>query len=140
MSTRIEECIKDTEILATHIIAFQLYDLPKQTYLDYIKEMMASDYRLIAVFEDDKIIAISGFRVGRRLYCGRYLHIDNMIVDEKYRSQGIASTMIEWLKEEAKRLKCQCILADTYTDNVRAQTLFKKQDFQTRGYHLKFTF
>lgn len=133
----ITECASDEEILATYKVATQLYELPKETYLAYVREMMQQGYRLVALYENGQCIAISGFRVGRRLYCGKFLHIDNLVTDRRHRKQGVALVLIEWMKEEAARIGCDVMLADTYIENGPAQALFKREGFMTRGYHLK---
>ena len=135
---QIRECKSDDEIMTTYRVVEQLYEFTSEQFLSYIKEMTTTEYRLIGVYnEGDQCVAAVGFRVGRRLYCGRYLHIDNMIVDHKHRNQGLASEMLGWLREEAMRLECDVLLADTYVENTPAQDFFYKEGFQKRGHHLK---
>lgn len=133
----VTEATTQEAIEATYTIAYQLYEMPIERYTGYIYEMMGQGYRLIALEDDGKLIGISGFRVGRRLYCGKYLHIDNLVVDKACRKQGAALEMLEWMKAEAERIGCDCLLADTYIENAPAQALFKREGFTTRGYHLK---
>ncbi len=134
---QISEATTQDAIEATYPIAYQLYEIPIGQYTAYIREMMEQGYRLIMLEDEGRIIGISGFRVGRRLYCGKYLHIDNLVVDKACRKQGAALEMLDWMKAEAKRLNCDCMLADTYIENAPAQALFKREGFMTRGYHLK---
>lgn len=133
----IRECKTKAEITATHEVLTHLYDVTLDDYLKYVDEMMSTEYRLIAGFEDGECIAISGFCIGRRLYCGKYLHIHNLVVDENYRGQKFGEEMLDWLKEEAKKHQCDVMLSDTYIENHSAQNFLKKGGFSVRGYHLK---
>lgn len=133
----IRECTTDKDIKATYAVIRQLYSLPEKKYLAFVREMMETDYRMIAVWEKTKPVAVAGFRVGRRLYCGKYLHIDNLIIDEKHRGKGFARGLVQWLEKEAKKLDCDTVLADTYVDNTPAHRLFIGAGFHIRGYHLK---
>jgi ribosomal protein S18 acetylase RimI-like enzyme len=133
----IRECNTDQEILATYPVIKQLYGIPDAEYLAYIKEMQAVDYRIIAAYVEDKPVAVVGFRVGRRLYCGKYLHIDNLIIDNTHRGHGFARGLLRWLHKEAERLDCDTLLADSYVDNYPAQRLFLNEGYHIRGFHLK---
>lgn len=136
---QINECKSNADLKTAYQVLREHYtNLTESDYLRYVKEMMATDFRMIAVTENKKIIAVCGFRVGRRFYCGKYLHIDNMIVGSAFRSQGIGNLIIEWMRNEAKRLGCDVLLADTYINNINAQRFFEREGFYKRGYHLKY--
>lgn len=137
---KIKELKTKEEIASSYEVVGQLYQMEREKYLSHIKEMMEVDYRLIGVFDGDMCLAVVGFRVGRRLYCGKYLHIDNMVVGEAHRGKGLARMMVSWMKEEAKKLGCDTVLADTYVDNSPAQKFFISEDFYIRGFHLKYDF
>jgi len=136
----IRECNTDDEILGTLAVAGQLYSLESEQYLAFVREMMDTDYRLIALYnESNTPVAVVGFRVGRRLYCGKYLHVDNLIVDQTSRTSGYALQLMAWLEDEAKRLQCDTLLADSYIENHAAHRLFLKGGYHIRGFHLKKT-
>ncbi len=136
---QITECVKEPELKAAYQVLREHYtNLSELDYLRYVREMTATGFRMIAVIENEKCIAVCGFRVGRRFYCGKFLHIDNMIVQSAYRSQGIGTLIINWMRTEAIRLNCDVLLADTYINNSNAQRFFEREGFYKRGYHLKF--
>jgi ribosomal protein S18 acetylase RimI-like enzyme len=109
----------------------------EKEFLSQTKQMLKSSYKILGVFDDKTLIAVVGYRVGIRLYCGKYIHIDNLIVGENTRKQGIASFIIDEIKKIAKTLSCDTILADTQVSNEKAQKLFLKNGFYIRGFHLK---
>jgi len=133
------ECTDRKLIESTYCVTSQLYNIDIETYVSYIEEMKSSDYKLFSMNNDDGLcVAVVGYRVGRRLYCGKYLHIDNLIVSKDVRSKGLAKKLIDFCKEEASKSKCDVILADSYVENRNAHRLFLREKFHIRGFHFKF--
>jgi ribosomal protein S18 acetylase RimI-like enzyme len=136
--SRIKELKTISELSQAFLLAYKLYPQMKEAeFIEKVQEMLKENYRILGVVEGEKIIAIVGYRVGLRLYCGKYLHIDNLIVAEDIRQKGLASELIEYLKDLAKKHKCNTILADTQLANHKAQKLFLKNGFYMRGFHMK---
>jgi GNAT superfamily N-acetyltransferase len=126
------------ELPQLYPVLSQLYPkLSEPDFIKYVEEMWEQNYHLLASFEEDVPVAIIGYRLGRRLYCGKYLHIDNLIVDEKHRNKDLATKLVAYVKNLAKELGCNAVLADSYVMNTKAHKFFHKNGFFIRGYHLK---
>ena len=95
----IKPCITDKEIVSTYPAISELYDFDQDTFLRYVQEMQQGEYSLFGAFEDNNCVGAVGHRIGRRLYCGKYLHIDNLIVREAYRRKNIAKQIIDFCKQ-----------------------------------------
>jgi len=130
-------CISDEDIYAVIPVIQQLYERNTAILYDEIKDIAQENFTLLRVEKAGKVVAAVGYRLGRRLYCGRYLHIDNLIVDTALRGSGIAKQIIQHVKNIAKQEQCDTILADSYITNSVAQSLFLKEGFYIRGFHLK---
>lgn len=135
---QIIECTSDDDIRLVIPVIQQLYDRDTNTLFNEIKDMCDERYTLLRAEQDGKIIAAVGYRLGRRLYSGRYLHIDNLVVDKNTRGSGVAKQLLTHLKQVAKAQGCETVLADSYITNSVAQSLFLKEGFYIRGFHLKF--
>ena len=98
----------DAEILATFDVMAQLRPhLARDTYVARIRQLMASDgFRLAYVSEDGVARAVAGYRVADMLYCGRLLSVDDLVADERVRSNGHGKALLDWLKAEARREGC----------------------------------
>lgn len=132
------ECHSEDEMRACFPALSSHYpDLTVDSFMEFVRKMVVQGYRIIQMKSGDEVAGVAGFRLGQRLYCGEYIHIDNMIVAPNWRSKGVGRAIITWAKEEAKRLGCECVLADTYLHNDRAQAFFEREGFYKRGYHLK---
>jgi GNAT superfamily N-acetyltransferase len=99
----------DAEILATRDVMRQLRPhLDPATYVAVVRALMASDgYRLAALVDEDGVVrAVAGYRLMRTLYCARLLSVDDLVTDERVRSRGHGSALLEWLKAEGRAAGC----------------------------------
>ena len=90
---------------------------------------------MLAVYEESEIIGISGVWLGHKLWCGKYLELDNVVVAQSRRSQGVGAMMFDYAKKLAKKNACNSIGLDAFTYNHAAHKFFFKQDFIVKGYH-----
>ncbi|WP_062537264.1 GNAT family N-acetyltransferase [Mizugakiibacter sediminis] len=98
----------DEQIQATCAVMRQLRPhLDPANYLATVRALMASDgYRLAALVEDGAVRAVAGYRFLTMLYCGRILSVDDLVADERVRSRGYGSRLLNWLKDEARAAGC----------------------------------
>ncbi|NBR13817.1 MAG: GNAT family N-acetyltransferase [Flavobacteriales bacterium] len=111
---------------------------PSLTLEDYSKEldvMLPHNYGQVAVFEDDECLGISGFWVGNKLWCGKYLELDNIVVLEAHRSKGVGKLIFDFLSRKAQELNCTMMSLDSYTYNFKAHKFFYNEGFAPRGFH-----
>src|SRR5690242_17632986 len=87
-------------------------DMNKKQFEALLIEMLAAGYRCIGAYRKKKLVGVMGFWVGYRFWCGKYIDIDNVIVDKKLRSQGVGRQMIRWVEKEGKRLRCEIAVLD----------------------------
>jgi GNAT superfamily N-acetyltransferase len=60
-------------------------------------------------FEGDVCVGLSGLWFGIKLWCGKYLEIDNFIVHPEHRKKGIGK-MTDYVDIKAKELGCTMIV------------------------------
>jgi GNAT superfamily N-acetyltransferase len=133
---RIEEFTHKEEMLASFPLIKEMY--PTITLEEYSNEldiMLPNDYKQIVVFEGDKMIGISGYWVGNKLWCGKYLELDNVFTSPEYRSKGVGDLIFSHLEIKAKDLKCTMLALDSYTDNFKAHKFFYDKGYIPRGFH-----
>ena len=63
--------------------------LTEEEYKADLQEMLPHNYGQVAVFEGEECLGISGFWIGKKLWCGKYLELDNIVVSAKHRSRGV---------------------------------------------------
>lgn len=125
------------EMLKYFSVIQELY--PTLTLEEYdrdLTEMLPNNkYGQVAVFEGENCLGISGFWIGTKLWCGKYLEIDNLIVSSKFRSKGVGKLLFDLLTKKAVEEKCSMMALDSYTANFRAHKFFYNEGFGPKGFH-----
>lgn len=114
------------------------YLYPKLTfekYKFYLQEMIPHNYKQIAVFEGTACVGLSGFWSGTKLWCGKYIELDNFIVDPNHRSKGIGKLITDYIDVKAKETGCTNIVLDAYTNNFAAHRFYYNQGYGPKGFH-----
>ena len=94
-----------------------------------------SHYQLFGAFADGKLAGVAGAWIGTKIWCGRYLEIDNLVVDPAQRSAGIGGQLIRHLEALAHDRDCKVIVLDSYTANHPSHRLYHRLGFEIWGFH-----
>lgn len=112
---------------------------PSLTFEDYDTDLTAmipnNKYGQVAVFEGDDCLGIAGYWIGTKLWCGKYLEIDNMVVSSKFRSRGVGKLIFNYLNKKATEEGCSMMALDSYTANFKAHKFFYNEGFGPKGFH-----
>ena len=125
------------EEMLQHISIIQQLEisLTVEEYETMLPEMLSNGYGQIAIFDADKCIGISGYWINTKLYSGKYLEMDNVVIDENYRSKGIGKLLCDWCINKAKEENCKKVMLDAYLENEKAHKFYEREGFTKRGYH-----
>lgn len=104
-------------------------------YAALLKDMCANNYRMVAAFTGKKCIGLSGFWINTKIYSGKYVEIDNLVVDERHRSLRIGKMLCDWIVEEAKKQGCETVMLDAYAENANAHRFYFREGYIVRGFH-----
>jgi len=118
-----------------HLIQ-QLYpDYTIEIYADLLEEMLPNNYKQVVVYENEQSVGLSGFWVGTKLWCGKYLELDNVIVHPDHRSKGVGKLLTDYLVQKAIELNCKSVALDAYTHNFPAHKFYYNHGFVPKGFH-----
>ena len=132
----VRELIDKEEMLKNLRVLQDLY--PSLTLSEYSSEldlMLPHNYGQVGVFEGDICLGLSGFWIGTKLWCGKYLELDNIVVSKTQRSQGIGKLLFDFLHKKALENDCTMLSLDSYTTNFNAHKFFYKEGFAPKGFH-----
>jgi len=133
---QIKELITIEEMLKELAIVQQLY--PKfslEQYRALLLQMIPHNYKQLIVTYEGKTVGLSGFWIGVKLWSGKYLELDNVIVHPDFRSKGIGSLLTTKLNEIATTNDCNIMALDAYTTNFAAQKFYFNHGFVPKGFH-----
>lgn len=125
------------QMLQAHPLIAHLYPkINEKEFSKELKEMINySNYKMIAGYFNDELIGVSGYLVSRMFYCGKFLQACNLVVLEQYRSFGIGKKLLQNLEQKAKKLNCDKLVLDSYTENKKSHSLYFGENFYIRGFH-----
>lgn len=114
----------------------QMYpDLDSEQYRARLEDMVPYRYAQMAIFDQDVCIGLSGFWIHTKLWTGRILEMDNVIVHENYRGKGIGTILYHALEKIALDNECQTMVLDAFVGNFKAHKLYYQLGFVAKGYH-----
>ena len=125
------------EMLAQLEVMQELYpSLSIETYANLLDGMLPNnEYGQVAAFQDEQCVGIAGFWIGTKIWCGKYLEVDNSVVCEKFRSQGAGKLLFDYLANKAEKEHCNIMTLDSYTSNFKAHKFFYNEGFGPKGFH-----
>ena len=95
------------------------------------------NYQCFGLFENRKLIGVTSGWVTVRLYSGRQLEIDNVIIDPSLQSKGFGKAFMEEIEAWAKSNACKTIELNTYTQNHKSHKFYYNQGFRILGFHFQ---
>ncbi len=124
------------EMLSMAPLLQQLNPAITEVYLnELLDDMIAHGYRMAGVWNQEECLGVSGIWVTTKLYSGKYLEMDNVVVAASARSQGIGQLLTDFITELARQEGCKTMMLDAWLDNHKAHAFYERQGFVKRGYH-----
>jgi len=132
----VRELVDKEEMLKFLPVLNELYpSLTTEEYSQELDEMLPCRYGQVAVFEEEECIAICGFWLGKKLWIGKYMELDNIVVRASHRSQGVGKLMFDFLERKAIEYRCKMLSLDSYTNNFKAHKFFYNEGYSPKGFH-----
>jgi GNAT superfamily N-acetyltransferase len=136
MDLTIKELTKTAEMVAQiEIIRFLYPNISVEKYENYLSQMIPHNYVQIAVFENEICLGLTGCWSATKLWTGKYLEIDNFVVDPEHRSKGIGKLLTDYIEQKAVSLDCSSIVLDAFTGNFAAHRFYYNQGYAPKGFH-----
>lgn len=134
---RIRELTEKSEMLQLIGVIQELYpSLTLEAYEKNLTEMIPNNnYSQIAVFDGENCLGVAGIWIGTKLWCGKYLEIDNLVVSDKFRSRGVGKLLFNHISQRARAENCSMMALDSYTSNFKAHKFFYNEGFAPKGFH-----
>lgn len=136
MALRTEFLYDKQQILAHLEVLQELYpSLTAEQYALELDLMLPHNYGQLAVYDNGMCIALCGIWIGNKLWVGKYLELDNIVVCEQHRSKGVGELIFKTLEQKAREENCNMLALDSYTSNFKAHKFFYNQGYSPKGFH-----
>ena len=132
----IRELKDKEEMLTAYDILLEVYpSLTLEEYSNELDTMLPHNYGQVVVMDGSTIAGLTGYWIGSKLWCGKYMELDNVVVAEAYRRKGVGKMLFEHMEQWAKEEKCTMLALDSYTTNFKAHRFFYGQGYGPKGFH-----
>ena len=125
------------DIAEMAILGQQLH--PKLTLAqveNYLTQMFTfSNYVSFGVFLNHKLVGTSSAWTTIRLYSGKQLEVDNVIIDNTLQSKGIGKKLFEYIETWARERDYQTVELNTYVQNSKSHKFYFNQGYSILGFH-----
>ena len=106
-------------------------------FAQLIQQMVKQgNYFQAGCFISGKLVGLTGVWIGTQLWCGKFIEVDNFVVDESHRSRGIGKRLLNWVDAKAKSEGCQMVRLDTYVTLDKAHRFYFANGFKIEGFHM----
>ncbi|WP_078578253.1 GNAT family N-acetyltransferase [Salipaludibacillus agaradhaerens] len=117
------------DIIKTFPIMKQLRThLDRDTYVALVEEAMADDqYRLVALFDNDKMVAVAGFKPMITLYYARFVWVCDLVTDNASRSNGCGEKLLTYVEEWARAHSYKKVALSSGLKRTNAHRFYEKK-------------
>ncbi|SES44511.1 GNAT family N-acetyltransferase [Psychrobacillus sp. OK032] len=125
----IKELKSRKEIIEAFPIMKQLRThLDESTYLELVLEAQEVDrYKMLALFYEDKIVAVTGFKPMTTLYYGRFVWVCDLVTDTNIRSKGYGEKLLTHVHEWARENKYESVALSSGLQRTNAHRFYEER-------------
>jgi GNAT superfamily N-acetyltransferase len=110
-------------------------DTAEEIIRQRLSEIKKTDYGCVGVYDGAKLIAISGVWILHKIYAGKHIEPDNVVVHPDYRSKGVGELLVNWIHDYARSIGCMTSELNTRINNEKGIRFWKRMGYQNDGYH-----
>ncbi len=134
MSVQLAE--SDFQILKCFPVISQLGPhLEQAKFVEKVRYQIKEGYQLAFLEVEEQVVAVAGFRISTCLKVGKFLYIDDLVVDELKWSQGYGKQLFQWLIEYARNHGCEHLSLDSGVQRFAAHRFYLMQRMSITSHH-----
>jgi hypothetical protein len=136
-TTLLRHAETDADVMACFDVMQQLRPQlsSRDEFLALVAVQRAQGYRLLAVWEDGRPVALAGYRRMDNLIHGRFIYVDDLITDEAGRGKRHGERLLAELRTLGRADLCKRLVLDTALANALAQRFYFRFGLLAKGLH-----
>ena len=136
---QIRELVTTAELEQAYPIIHELRpQLGRDDYSALYEAARACDgYSLVGLYDRDVLVAAMGLRVLHDFVHGRHLYVDDLVVTESRRANGLGARLLQYAEQRARSLGCRGLRLCTGVDHRDAQRFYERNGWSPRALAFK---
>ena len=117
------------EIGACHSVMMELRPHLKDagSFVRQVMRQREHGYRLSAAWHGDRIVGVIGYRLQENLLYGRFVFVDDLVVQQEFRRDGVGARLLSVARAYARETSCRHFVLDTGLHMALAQRFYFRQ-------------
>ncbi|GGC89038.1 GNAT family N-acetyltransferase [Undibacterium terreum] len=127
----------EPELLACYPVMKQLRPslADAAEFIASVTRMKPQGYRLLAVWEGERAVALAGYRLKENLVHGKFLYVDDLVTLDSARGKRWGAQLLSALSDMADKASCTKLVLDTAASNALAQRFYFREGLLLTGMH-----
>ena len=100
-----------------------------------LEEMIQNNYECVGVYDEDKLVGISGLWILTKYYVGKHIELDNVYLSPEYQGTGLGKQLVNWILDYGKSKGCIASELNCYVDNAKGNKFWSAMGYEKIGYH-----
>jgi GNAT superfamily N-acetyltransferase len=100
-----------------------------------LAEMLDHGYQCVGIYDDSKLIGVSGLWILCKYYVGKHIEPDNVILAPEYQGRGIGKQLMAWIYAYGKSIGCVASELNCYVTNKDGQKFWESEGYEPIGLH-----
>lgn len=106
-------------------------------YGQRLEQVCASGGRLAVAAAGEAVVGVALWRLIENTYEGRRLYVDDLVVDEAWRNQGVGKLLLEWLEGRARQAGCDVLALDSGVQRSGAHRFYFREGMHVSSFCFK---
>ncbi|CAF1575337.1 unnamed protein product [Rotaria magnacalcarata] len=106
----------------------------EKTYVNQIRDICRTGPARIIVAMNDEILGLAVYRVTRNMKYAEHIYCDDLVTNENSRSSGVGRCLINYMKNEGKKLGIDQLTLDSGCQRGRAHKFYHREGFIINRY------
>lgn len=104
-------------------------------YAGKMQRVFAQGGRMVVAARDDVVLGLAIWRAFENTHQGMQVYVDDLVTDDRHRSEGVGHALIDWLIARARMLSAGALTLDSGTHRTAAHRFYLRERFAITSFH-----
>ncbi len=106
-------------------------------YEGKMRRVFAGGARMCVATEGEAVRGVAVYRINENTFEGLHLYVDDLVTDEKLRSEGVGHALMEHLQDLARAADCEACTLDSGTQRTQAHKFYFREGMVVSSFHFR---